>query len=68
MAEITDFDHELMREEWEKAKPKPGICIPWEEKKKNISEINGDEELFKKVWEDVESLAYNYIWQVLLSF
>ena len=47
---------------------KPGVCIPWEEKRKEIGPIQGDEEVFKKVWEDVDSLAYMYIWQVLLSF
>jgi len=49
-------------------KIKPGICIPWEEKRKELPEIQGDEELFKRIWEDNEALAYMYIWQVLLSF
>ena len=30
--------------------------------------IKGDEALAKRVWEDVEGLAYLYIWHVLLSF
>jgi hypothetical protein len=47
---------------------KPGVCIPWEEKRKELPNITGDEELFKRVWEDNEALAYMYIWQVLLSF
>ena len=47
---------------------KPGVCIPWEEKREELSRIQGDEEVFKTVWEDVDSLAYMYIWQVLLSF
>lgn len=46
----------------------PGVCIPWEEKLKELPDIKGDEELFKKVWQDNEGLAYLYIWQVLLSF
>jgi|GEM_PF-575006 len=57
-----------LEEEWKKADPKPGICIPWEEKGKELAEISGDEELFKRVWEDNEALAYTYIWQCLLSF
>jgi len=51
-----------------KAKSKPGVCIPWEEKRKEIKAISGDEELVKKIWEDNEALAYMYIWQCLLSF
>jgi hypothetical protein len=47
---------------------KPGVCFPWEEKLKELPAIQGDEELVKKVWEDVDSLAYTYIWQCLLSF
>ena len=46
----------------------PGVCIPWEVKKKECPPILGDEEQFKKVWEDVDSLAYTYIWHVLVSF
>ena len=47
---------------------KPGICIPWEEKRKEIPEVLGDEALVKKVWEDNEVLPYIYIWHCLLSF
>jgi hypothetical protein len=47
---------------------RPGICIPWEEKKKEFPALKGDAELVKKVWEDVDSLAYTYIWHCLLSF
>jgi len=47
---------------------KPGVCIPWEEKLKELPIISGDKELAKKVWEDVDSLAYVYIWHCLLSF
>ena len=46
----------------------PGVCIPWEEKVKELPPITGDKELATKVWEDVDSLAYTYIWQCLLSF
>ncbi|HUW59905.1 MAG TPA: uroporphyrinogen decarboxylase family protein [Candidatus Bathyarchaeia archaeon] len=47
---------------------KPGVCIPWDEKRKEISEIKGDEQLVAKIWEDNEALAYTYIWHCLLSF
>jgi len=49
-------------------KPRPGICLTWEEVCKELPDIKGDEELFKRVWEDNEALAYMYIWQLLLSF
>ena len=54
--------------EMREPKVKPGVCIPWEERLKELPEISGDEELFRRVWEDVDALAYVYIWQVLLSF
>ena len=46
----------------------PGVCIPWEEKKKEFPPIQGDEQLVKRVWEENDALAYMYVWQVLLSF
>jgi len=49
-------------------KRKPGVCIPWEEKRKELPQICGDEELVKKVWQDIDALGYVYIWQCLLSF
>ena len=54
--------------EKEKQKLKPGVCIPWEQKKKELPQISGDEELIRKVWEDIDALGYLYIWQCLLSF
>ena len=47
---------------------KPGICVPWEEKLKELPEITGDKDLAKKVWEDIEGLGNTFIWQCLLSF
>jgi len=47
---------------------KPFVCIPWEEKRKEFPPITGDEELVRKIWEDVDALAYLYIWHCLLSF
>jgi hypothetical protein len=52
----------------EETKKKPGVCIPWEEKLRELREISGDKELVKKVWEDVDALAYVYIWHCVLSF
>jgi len=47
---------------------RPGVCIPWQEKLKELPPISGDAKLVRKVWEDVDSLAYTYIWHCLLSF
>ena len=49
-------------------KIKPGVCIPWEEKAKELPPISGDEGLFRRVWEENDALGNMYIWQCLLSF
>ena len=46
----------------------PGVCIPWQEKINELPPILGGEQLVKKVWEETDSLAYMYIWQLLVSF
>jgi hypothetical protein len=51
-----------------KSKVKPGQCIPWEEKRKEIPSISGNEPLVKQIWEDVDSFGNMFIWQCLLSF
>lgn len=47
---------------------KPGVCVPWEDKRKELPWISGDEDLVKRVWEANDALGYLYIWQCLLSF
>lgn len=47
---------------------RPGACVTWEEKKKELPEITGDEKLVKKAWEEVDSLPYTFIWQMVVSF
>ncbi|HWR51389.1 MAG TPA: uroporphyrinogen decarboxylase family protein [Bryobacteraceae bacterium] len=46
----------------------PGVCLPFEQKLTQLPSILGDEALVRRVWEENESLAYLYIWHVLLSF
>jgi hypothetical protein len=46
----------------------PGVCIPFEEKKKEWPPLQGDEKLVRRIWESNDSLAYIYIWHCLLSF
>jgi hypothetical protein len=57
-----------MTEQDKESKRPPGVCIPWEEKLKELPDITGDAELPKKIWEDVDALGYVYIWHCLLSF
>ncbi|MBM3498945.1 MAG: hypothetical protein FJX74_09770 [Armatimonadetes bacterium] len=54
--------------ETQEASRPPGVCIPWQEKLKDLPEIKGDRELVQRVWEDVDALGYVYIWHCLLSF
>jgi hypothetical protein len=49
-------------------KVRPGVCFPFEEKLKQLPPIVGDPGIVKNVWEEIDSLAYLYIWHVLLSF
>jgi hypothetical protein len=46
----------------------PGTCISWEEKRRELPKLCGDERLVRQVWEEVDAMAYMYIWQILLSF
>jgi uroporphyrinogen-III decarboxylase len=46
----------------------PGVCTTFEEKLKDLPPISGDPGLVRRIWDDTEGLAYQYIWQVLLSF
>jgi hypothetical protein len=45
-----------------------GVCFPWEQKLAEIPAIPGDAALCKRVWEDIDALAYVYIWHMVLSF
>ena len=47
---------------------KPGVCIPWEHKARELPETLGDEQLVRRVWEENEGLAYTFIWHCLVSF
>ena len=48
--------------------PQPGECYPWRNKQAEIGRIEGDEELCRKIWQDIDSLGNSFIWQMLLSF
>lgn len=46
----------------------PGTCVPWEQKREQIANLDGDTELVRNVWEGTDALASVFIWQILLSF
>ena len=48
-------------------KTEPGVCIPWEEKVKEYEKIMGDEEVLQKSWEEIDTLAYLFVWFVLIA-
>jgi len=52
----------------QKPKREPGVCIPWEEKRRELPEMTGDKELVRRGWEEIDALGYMYVWQCLLSF
>ena len=54
--------------EFRETKVKPGAVVPWEEKLKELREISGDKEIVKRIHENIDALAYVYIWHCLLSF
>ncbi len=47
---------------------KPGVCIPWDDKFKELPAIPGDADLVRKIWEDIDALGSMYVWHCLLSF
>jgi hypothetical protein len=52
----------------EKGPRKPGVCVPWEEKVKELPPLSGDPELPRKIWEEVDLFGYIFIWHCLVSF
>ena len=46
----------------------PWVCVPWEGRLKELPENVEDEQVLKRIWQDVDCLAYNFIWHCLVSF
>lgn len=40
----------------------PAVCLPWDQKAKEVGEIRGDTELVKQEWEKLDMFAYIYLW------
>ena len=51
-----------------RARVPPGVCLPWSTKAAELPPISGDADLVRGVWEDIDRLAYQYIWHIVLSF
>jgi len=43
-------------------KRKPGVCVPWEDKKLELPPFQGDEALARRTWERIDSLGYTFCW------
>lgn len=52
----------------DKLKPKAGEIIPWEIHKKEYKKILGDREILKQQWENIEIIAFRFIWAILTDF
>ncbi|MGB9792545.1 MAG: hypothetical protein ACPLTR_08225 [Thermacetogeniaceae bacterium] len=52
----------LGQEERENKGFPPGVCVPWEEKLKELGTILGNEEIIKSEWEKLDAFAYIYLW------
>jgi hypothetical protein len=47
---------------WVEQKRRPGVCIPWEQKRQEFPVIQGDEQLVQSVWESTDGWGYAFIW------
>jgi hypothetical protein len=50
------------------SKARPGVCLPWEERVRELPQITGSPELIERIWRDIDAFGNMYIWQLLLSF
>jgi len=41
---------------------KPGVCHPWEEKRKEYETIRGDEDIVKQQHEFFDEQLYQFLW------
>ncbi len=49
-------------------KPQPGECRPWRWERERLGQIPGDEDLCRRIWQEIDGLGNAFIWQLLLSF
>jgi hypothetical protein len=48
--------------------PGPGVCVPWEVKRRELAQISGDADIVRSVWQDIDGLGNMFAWHCLLSF
>ncbi len=44
------------------AAPPPGVCVPWEEKLKELGGSVTEPELLRREWQELDAAAYTYLW------
>lgn len=49
-------------------KRRPGVCIPWSEKQKELPPVQAREDLVERIWSEIDGLGNMFIYQVLVSF
>jgi len=54
--------------QWRATATPPGVCVPWAKARVNEPPVTSDEKLVGRIWNDLEGLAYMYVWHVLESF
>lgn len=45
-----------------------GSVVSWAKKRRDFAKIQGDDQIFERIWDNVDALANMYAWQCLLSF
>lgn len=45
---------------------RPGVARPWSDKLAELPTLTGDTTLARKAWEQIDDLAYQYIWYALI--
>ncbi len=66
--ENVPYDKNYGMPEHKNTLTRPGVCIPWQEKQKELPQISGDADIVKTIWENTDDLGHMFIWQCLLSF
>lgn len=44
----------------------PNVCRPWEIESQSYRNLTGDIDLVKKSWQNIDAMAYNYLWTTVL--
>ena len=61
--DTIDFEPQIHPEAPERWNPPPqGMLVPWQEKRREMGEIRGDENLIQAGWEKIEAAAFNWLW------